>query len=76
VRSGFAARAGMVMGATVTPAAVARGSLRALRRGGTVRPGARSALLGWSLSLLPRWLRVRVMAQIMGGMVRRDGASA
>lgn len=70
VRSGFAARARMVMGATVSPEVVARGSLAALARGGTTRPGALSMLLGWSLALLPRPLRVRLMAQIMGGMVR------
>jgi len=73
VASGFASRARMVMGATVSPETVARGSLRALHRGGTTRPGALSALLGWSLALLPRPLRVRLMAKIMGGMAQRRG---
>jgi hypothetical protein len=73
VRSGFAARAGMVMGATVSPEDVARGGVAALARGGTTRPGALSALLGWSLALLPRALRVRVMAKIMAGMAQRPG---
>lgn len=70
VRSGFADRAGMVMGAAVTPSDVARGSLAALGARGTTRPGALSKLLGWSLATLPRPLRVRLMAVIMGGMTR------
>jgi short-subunit dehydrogenase len=71
VRSGFAARAGMEMGLTDTPAVVARDTLRALGRSGTVRPGRLSKLLEASLSPLPRRARVRIMARIMGGMTRR-----
>lgn len=70
VHSGFAKRADMKMGAAATPAVVARASLAALHRTGTVRPGFMSKLLGWSLALLPRWGRVRMMAAIMGGMTR------
>jgi uncharacterized protein len=70
VQSGFAQRADMKMGATATPAAVARTSLARLPGGGTVRPGFLSKLLGWSLALLPRWGRVRIMSLIMGGMTK------
>lgn len=70
VTSGFAARAAMTMTMTDPPAVVARGALRALRRGGTVRPGRVSKLLGWSLAMLPRWARVLLMARIMAGMTR------
>ncbi len=45
VRSGFASRANMMMGAAVLPAAVARESLDSLGRKGTVIPGALSKLL-------------------------------
>lgn len=68
VASGFAERAGLVMGRTDTPAAVARGALAALARGGTVRPGVVSKLLGWSLATAPRALRVRLLSTIMQGM--------
>ncbi|MBL0869073.1 MAG: SDR family NAD(P)-dependent oxidoreductase [Phycisphaerales bacterium] len=71
IRSGFAARAGMVMGLSQGPGAVAGATLRALRsRRGTVRPGAVSKLLGWSLSTLPRFARVMVLTRIMGQMTR------
>ncbi|MBI1190762.1 MAG: SDR family NAD(P)-dependent oxidoreductase [Tepidisphaera sp.] len=70
IHSGFAARAGMVMGLAQKPEAVAAATLRALGRATTVRPGWLSKFLGWSLALLPRWGRVRVMALVMGGMAR------
>lgn len=68
VGTGFAARSGMQMGKAETPDTVARVSLRALSAGGTVRPGFLAKLLGWSLAMMPRWGRVRVMGQIMKGM--------
>jgi short-subunit dehydrogenase len=74
VQSGFARRAGMRMGQAATPEVVARVTLDALGRRGTVRPGWRSKLLAWSLATLPRWGRVRVMALVMGGMTRHQQA--
>lgn len=68
VESGFARRARMKMGLAQTPDQVARVTLGALGRRGTTRPGGLSKLLGWSLGLLPRWARVRVMTAIMAGM--------
>jgi uncharacterized protein len=56
------------MGSTVEPAVVANEALAVLGRRGTTRPGFLSKLLGWSLAVLPRQVRVRVMALIMGGM--------
>ncbi len=70
VDSGFGRRANMRLGGAATPAVVASKSLRALGRWGTVRPGFLSKLLGWSLALLPRWGRVRVMTGIMSGMTK------
>lgn len=73
VGSGFARRAGMTMARTVAPAVVARQTLYALGRQGTVRPGWLSKLLGWGLGMLPRALRVALMGRIMQGMASRPG---
>jgi hypothetical protein len=72
VASGFSERAKMKMGLTATPDEVARGTVRALGKGITVRPGFISKFLGWSLMILPRGLRVRVMELIMGGMTQHQ----
>ena len=75
VASGFAKRAGMTLGAALTPAEIAGPSLNALGRKVTVLPGALSKLLRYSLLPLPRWLRVRIMGRVMGSMTkRRDNA--
>jgi short-subunit dehydrogenase len=68
VATGFASRAGMAMGSAEKPETVARQALAALGRRTTVRPGLRSKFLGWSLSTLPRPVRVRILGKIMGGM--------
>lgn len=70
IRSGFAARAAMQMGQAGDPAEVARATLGALGRRGTVRPGWLSKLLEASLALLPRWGRVRALGLVMAGMTR------
>ena len=72
VRSGFEARADMRMGGAADPEIVARQTLAALGRRGTVRPGFFSKLLEASLLLLPRWGRSRIMAIVMGGMTRHQ----
>jgi short-subunit dehydrogenase len=74
IDSGFAKRADMVMGMAGTPEAVAAGTLRALGRAETVRPGFLSKFLELSLSLLPRWGRVRIMALVMAGMTKHRPA--
>lgn len=68
VGTGFAARAGMQMGKAATPETVAKGALVALGKRGTVRPGFLAKFLGWSLAMLPRWGRVKIMGIIMKGM--------
>ena len=67
--SGFAARAGMRMGAALGSADVARKTLDALGRRSTALPGALSKVLAYSLAPLPRWARVRIMGRVMGGMI-------
>jgi short-subunit dehydrogenase len=75
VASGFARRARMQLGMTASPEEVARGTLAALGRRGTVRPGWLSKVLGWSLALLPRWGRVRMMGLIMRGMTSHQAGA-
>src|SRR5271165_5166770 len=78
VNSGFAARANMRMGAAATPAGIAQASLAALGRNRTLVPGLLSKVLTYSLALLPRAARTRIMGQIMHGMTKHQmrGASA
>ncbi|MGV3525092.1 MAG: SDR family NAD(P)-dependent oxidoreductase [Candidatus Sericytochromatia bacterium] len=66
--SGFAARAGMKMGQAMRADDLAIPILAGLGRRGTVLPGGLSKLLHYSLSTLPRPLRVRLMGRIMSGM--------
>ena len=75
VKSGFAERSRMIMGATDTPQAVARGTLAALGRPMTATPGPLSKFLTASLHTAPRFLRVRIMGKIMGGMTAHLKAS-
>ncbi len=75
VKSGFADRANMQMGATVSPSDVARGSLAALGRRTTTRPGLLSKVLEAGLSILPRSWRVRMMTQVMAGMTKHQHAA-
>ena len=72
VRSGFEARADMRMSAAASPAVVARGTLDALGRRTTVRPGFLSKFLEASLLPLPRLARSRIMSVVMGGMTRHQ----
>lgn len=74
VHSGFAERADMRMGAAERPDEVARASLQALGRTGTVIPGNLSKLLTYSVLPLPRTLRTRIFAQVMNGMTKHQAA--
>lgn len=76
VHSGFAARASMQMSMAQSPTEVARGTLAALGRWGTVRPGFLARFLELSLSFLPRWGRVRMMGVVMNGMTKHQTAHA
>ena len=74
VRSGFAERADMRMGAALTPQRVARGTINALGRRTTVRPGFLSKFLEAALKL-PRMTRTRIMKIVMGGMTAHRRAA-
>ncbi|KEF40927.1 MAG: hypothetical protein ER33_14360 [Cyanobium sp. CACIAM 14] len=69
VHTGFAARAAMRLNRAQQPEEVARETLAALARGGTVLPGVLPRLLGCLLRLLPRRARVRLMGSVMAGLV-------
>jgi hypothetical protein len=72
VLSGFGARARMDLGHGARPEEAAEEALRALgSRRPTVRPGLLSKGLGWSLGLLPRGARVRVVGRITRGTASR-----
>ena len=72
VRSGFNARANMRSNMGVSAGVVARETIAALGRRGTVRPGVLSRFLELSLKPLPRWGRTRMMGIVMGGMTRHQ----
>lgn len=71
VHSEFAGRAGMRYGAAVSAEQVARATLEALGRRGTVAPGMLTKLLTYSLAPLPRVVRTRIMGRVMRGMTSR-----
>ncbi len=68
VHTGFAERADQRMGTALQPEDVVGPTLAALGRQQTVRPGLLTKVLSGSLSVLPRWGRVRMMERVMGGM--------
>ena len=70
VNTEFGERAGMQMGEADTPDAVAKAAVAALGRKATVRPGFLGKLLGYSLCITPRPIRVLIMEKVMGGMTR------
>jgi len=68
IRSGFAARAGMVMGLSQPASAVGRETLSRLGRRGTVRPGWLSKLLETLFIGQPRRMRSWILARVVAGM--------
>lgn len=67
-RTGFFESAGMQAGAAASPDTVARTILRRLRRRRIVLTDLLALAIRVSLSTAPRWLRVRIMGQVMGSM--------
>ena len=73
IDSGFNARANLRTSLSQGPDVVARISLAVLGRRSTVRPGWLAKLLGWSLSTVPRWGRIRIIARVMKDMTGHHG---
>ncbi|MEO0445269.1 MAG: SDR family NAD(P)-dependent oxidoreductase [Verrucomicrobiota bacterium] len=72
VSTEFERRADLRLGNAMTADAVAREVIPALGKKMTVWPGAMTKFLLGSLSLLPRWGRVKVMEGVMGGMTKHQ----
>jgi len=68
VASGFGQRADMQMAMTLKPEQVGVPILKALGRKTTVLPGLLTKLLVYALRTVPRWGKVLIMQQVMGGM--------
>lgn len=68
VHTGFAARAGMTMGAAATPEVVANATWAALGRQVTVVPGALAKVLTVGVKSLPRGLRSALLGRVMASM--------
>jgi short-subunit dehydrogenase len=68
VESGFSQRANMRMSMAMTPQQVGVPILQALGRKSTVLPGFLTKLLVYSLRMVPRWGKVKIMEKVMGGM--------
>lgn len=68
VQSGFSQRANMKMSMSLTPEQVGVPILNALGRKTTVLPGFLTKLLVFSLSTVPRTMKVKIMGMVMGGM--------
>ncbi len=70
VATGFGARSGIDTSSGATPDAVARAIIRALPRGGTLRPVLSNRILQGGLSALPRTWRTAVLGRAMASMMR------
>jgi len=68
VQSGFGQRANMTMSMSLTPAQVGMPILKALGKTTTVLPGLLTKFLVYSLRMLPRNIKVKIMQKVMGGM--------
>lgn len=67
VKSGFGERADMSMGGAMSPEKIGVPILRALGKQSHVVPGLLSKVLTYALATAPRFLKVRIMQQVMGG---------
>ncbi|MCU0385403.1 MAG: SDR family NAD(P)-dependent oxidoreductase [Flavihumibacter sp.] len=75
VHTGFAGRAQMKMKQALQPADVARACLKNLGKKSTLKPGWLSKLLYYSLAMLPRSGKIRIMEKVMKDMVQRTSDS-
>ena len=72
VASEFAERANMKMDMSMKPEDIAVPIIKAIGRKSTLLPGRLTKLLVYSLRTAPRFLRVRIMGQVMGGFTRHQ----
>jgi short-subunit dehydrogenase len=72
VESGFSQRANMKMSFSLLPSQVGIPILKALGRKTTVLPGFLTKLLVYSLRIVPRWGKVKIMEKVMGSMTEHQ----
>ena len=75
VESDFEHRANMKMKNSVSPDKLGVPILSALGKQTTVIPGALSKVLVYSLRTVPRFLKVKIMQQVMGGFTKHQRQS-
>ncbi len=71
VATGFAERSKMQMGQATTPDIVAIESIEALGKNQLIHPGSLAKLMALGLATAPRFIRVKIMGFIMGGMTKQ-----
>ncbi|MET1259024.1 SDR family NAD(P)-dependent oxidoreductase [Flagellimonas sp. DF-77] len=72
VESGFGNRANMNMGMSMLPKDVAVPIISAIGKKPTLFPGTLTKLLVYSLRLLPRWGKIKVMGKVMHGFTKHQ----
>lgn len=72
VASGFAARADMKMDMTLSPEAIGLPIIKAIGRKRTILPGLLTKFLVYNLRMTPRWVKVLIMAKVMGGFTKHQ----
>ena len=72
VNSGFAKVANMRMGNTLRPSHVSMPILKALGKKSTVFPGGLTKILMLGLRTVPRWGKIQIMKEVMGGMTKHQ----
>lgn len=75
VKSNFETRANLKMNGAMTSESIAPSILKALGRKSSVWPGFLSKLLIGSLHTVPRFLKIRIMKMVMGGMTKHQRAA-
>lgn len=68
VNTGFGARANMKMLKSMSPSDVGIPILKALGRSTTVYPGYLTKLMAYSLWIVPRWAKIKILGLFMKGM--------
>lgn len=76
VASGFGERANMNMNMTLQPSEIGIPILKALGKKTTVLPGILTKVLVYSLRMLPRWGKVRIMGKVMSGFTKHQQTTA
>ncbi|MFN8354513.1 MAG: SDR family NAD(P)-dependent oxidoreductase [Spirosomataceae bacterium] len=72
VESGFGQRANMRMGRSIPPQQLGVPILKALGRQTNVIPGLLSKVLVYSLRTVPRFVKIKIMEQVMGGFTQHQ----